>query len=85
MNISSVILHVVPERLEEAGALLSRMPGVEIHAQSPEGKVVVTVEDSDTNSAADSYVALHGIPGVASVAMVYQYSDDVLDSQEVEA
>ncbi|WP_371323393.1 chaperone NapD [Dechloromonas sp. ZY10] len=85
MNISSVILHVVPERLEEACAVLAGMPGVEIHARSPEGKVVVTVEDSDTNSAADSYVALHGIPGVASVAMVYQYSDDVMDSQEVEA
>lgn len=85
MNISSVILHVVPERLEQACAVLSEMPGVEIHARNAEGKVVVTVEDSDTNSAADSYVALHGIPGVASVAMVYQYSDDVMDSQEVEA
>ena len=49
------------------------------------GKVVVTLEDDDTNSAADRYVALHGVPGVASVAMVYQYSDDELDTEEVEA
>jgi len=85
MNISSVILHVVPGRLEDACEVLNGMPGVEIHARSPEGKLVITVEDSDTNSAADSYVALHGVPGVMSVAMVYQYSDDVVDSQEVEA
>jgi nitrate reductase NapD len=88
MNISSAILHLVPARLEEACAQLQDMPGVEIHARSPEGKVVVTIEDSDTNSAADSYVALHGIAGVASVAMVYQYSDDeseTSDTEEVQA
>ena len=85
MNISSAIVHIVPARLDEACALLSGLPGVEIHARSPEGKVVVVLEDDDTESAANSYVALHGIPGVASVAMVYQYSDDKQDTEEVEA
>jgi nitrate reductase NapD len=85
MNISSAILHIAPARLEEACTALLQMPGVEIHARSPEGKVVVTLEDDDTNSAADSYVALHGMPGVASVAMVYQYSDDESDIGEVGA
>jgi periplasmic nitrate reductase NapD len=85
MNISSAIVHIAPARLDEACAALSGLPGVEIHARSPEGKVVVTLEDSDTESAANSYVALHGIPGVASVAMVYQYCDDKSDTEEVEA
>jgi nitrate reductase NapD len=58
---------------------------VEIHAKTPEGKLVVTIEDDDTNSAADSYVALHNVPGVVSVAMVYQYSGSELDNEEVEA
>jgi nitrate reductase NapD len=61
------------------------MAGVEIHAFSPEGKMVVTLEDADTNSAADSYVALNNLPGVLSVAMVYQYSDDDLVTEEVQA
>jgi periplasmic nitrate reductase NapD len=85
MNISSAIVHVVPARLDEACAALAGMPGVEIHARSTLGKVVVTLEDDDTESAANSYVALHGIPGVASVAMVYQYSDDKSDTEEVAA
>ncbi|PKO94561.1 MAG: hypothetical protein CVU16_02420 [Betaproteobacteria bacterium HGW-Betaproteobacteria-10] len=85
MNISSAILYIAPARLEEACAALLQMPGVEIHARTAEGKVVVTLEDDDTNLAADSYVALHGIPGVASVAMVYQYSGNELDNEEVEA
>ena len=85
MNISSAIVHITPASLEEACAVLSGMPGVEIHARSPEGKVVVTLEDEDTNSAADKFVSLHGIAGVLSVAMVYQYSDDGLVTEEVQA
>jgi nitrate reductase NapD len=85
MNISSAILHVVPARLDEACTVLAGMPGVEIHARSPEGKVVVTLEDDDTEAAANRYVALHGVPGVAAVAMVYQYSDEESDTEEVEA
>ena len=85
MNISSAIVHVSHARLDEACTILTGMPGVEIHARTPEGKVIVTLEDHDTNSAADSYVALHGIPGVMAVAMVYQYSDDESVTEEVEA
>lgn len=85
MNISSAIMHIAPARLEEACAALGQMPGVEIHARTPEGKVVVTLEDDNTNAAADSYVALHGLPGVASVAMVYQYSGEDSVLEEIEA
>ena len=86
MNISSAILHVVPARLAEAREDLLKLPGLEIHAESPEGKMVVVLEDDDLESAANKYVALHGMPGVASVAMVYQYSDDELvETEEVQA
>ena len=87
MNISSAILHVVPARIDEAKAALAQMAGVEIHALTPEGKCVITLEDDDTEAAANSYVALHGIPGVASVAMVYQYDgdDEFAKTEEVEA
>jgi nitrate reductase NapD len=86
MNISSAILHVVPARMAEAREALLKLPGLEIHAESPEGKMVVVLEDDDLEVAANKYVALHGMPGVASVAMVYQYSDDELvETEEVQA
>jgi len=85
MNISSAILHVAPQRLDEAREALLRMSGLEIHAESPEGKMIVVLEDDDLELAANKYVALHGVPGVASVAMVYQYSDDEIDTEEVAA
>ncbi len=83
MNISSAILHIAPLRLAEARHALLAMSGVEIHAESPEGKMIVVLEDDDLEKAANKYVALHGVPGVASVAMVYQYSDDELETEEV--
>jgi len=46
------------------------------HAVTPEGRIVITVEDSTTSSAADTFVRLHSVPGVFSVSMVYQYSDE---------
>lgn len=82
MNISSAILHVAPARLDVAREALLQMSGVEIHAESPEGKMVVVLEDDDLDSAANKYVALHGVPGVASVAMVYQYSDDANEEDQ---
>ena len=85
MNISSAILHIAPARLAEARAALLGMSGVEIHAENAEGKMVVVLEDDDLDSAANKYVALHGVPGVASVAMVYQYSDDEAQTEEVQA
>jgi nitrate reductase NapD len=86
MNISSAILHIVPGRLVEAREALLKLPGLEIHAESPEGKMVVVLEDDDLESAANKYVTLHGMPGVASVAMVYQYSDDEsVETEEVQA
>ena len=60
MNISSAILHVVPARLDEACTVLAGMPGVEIHARSPEGKVVVTL---DGNPVAEApLIALQDVP-----------------------
>ena len=76
MNISSAIVHVAPQRLDQVRQALLAMSGVEIHAESEEGKLIVVLEDEDLKAAADKYVALHGISGVASVAMVYQYSDE---------
>ena len=86
MDISSAILHIVPGRPAEAPEALLRLSGLEIHAESPEGKMVVVLEDDDLESAANKYVTLHGMPGVASVAMVYQYSDDEsVETEEVQA
>ncbi|HEY5761589.1 MAG TPA: chaperone NapD [Rhodocyclaceae bacterium] len=76
MNISSVVLRAQPARIPEIRDEIARRPGHEIHGEHEAGRLALTIEDSDTRSAADAYVALHDIPGVIAVSLIYQYSDD---------
>ena len=76
MNISSAIVYAAPQGLAAVRAHLASLPGVEIHAETPDGRFVITVEDSTSRRAADTIVHLHQLDGVHYAAMVYQYSDD---------
>ncbi len=80
MNISSVVIRAHPQGLADLSARLSAMPGVEVHGENPEGRLVITLEDTDVTRAADAYVALHDVPGVLCATLVYQYGDDELPS-----
>jgi periplasmic nitrate reductase NapD len=75
MNISSVVLRTRRGALDEVRRLLVALPGVEVHAATDDGRLVITLEDAGTDSAADTFVKLHDIQGVMSVAMIYQYSE----------
>ena len=51
------------------------MPGAQVHATSPSGKLVVTL---DADSADEMLARVNGIQridGVLSAALVYQYAD----------
>ena len=85
MNISSIVVQARPERLADVRVRLAALPGVEIHAESPQGMLVITLEETSeasTTGAADRFVALHQIPGVLSAAMIYQFSDEINEPEE---
>ncbi len=75
MNISSAIVYAKPLQEEALRALLGAMPGIEIHASTEDGKMIVTIESQDDHSAIDTYKAIEGLPGVLSVAMIFQQSE----------
>jgi nitrate reductase NapD len=76
MDIASAVVHAAPGRRDEVRAGLERLRGIEIHAETPDGRFVVTAEDTPEGSAGDAIMQLHRLAGVLSAAMVYQYSDD---------
>ena len=47
MNISSAIIHARPGHVATVEAGLAALAGVEVHAVSPEGKMIVTIETED--------------------------------------
>ena len=76
MDIASAVVHAAPGRSREVRAQLERLRGIQIHAETAEGRFVVTAEDTPEASAGDAIMALHRLDGVLAAAMVYQYCDD---------
>jgi nitrate reductase NapD len=75
-NICGVMVHARPDCRNQVEQALVRRPGVEVHANTEEGRLVVTVEDEDRRVVADTISSFHDIDGVLSAAMIYQFSDD---------
>ncbi|MBL8483558.1 MAG: chaperone NapD [Rhodocyclaceae bacterium] len=85
MNINSMIVRARPERLPELRAAFAAIPGVEIHAASDDGRVIVTVEDGPEHTVEDSMLAVHTAPGVLSATLVYQYAGSDADDTDMTA
>jgi nitrate reductase NapD len=73
MNISGIVVHASPEKIEKVRAQLEKIAGVEVHASSAEGKMVVTIEKTGDREAADTFEEISRIPGILSTAMVYHH------------
>lgn len=78
MNISGVIVHARREKLADVEAQLRQIAGVEVHAATEDGRLIVTVEDDDDRVLADNVMNLQNVPGVLSAAMVYhQFEENI--------
>ncbi len=76
MNISGVIVYAAAGQSDAVTKNLNAIDGVEVHA-AEDGKLVVTVEHKNINGLADQVMAFQDMPGVMSVAMVYQHNEDL--------
>lgn len=82
MSISGVVLHVRPGDIEPVSQCVTAMVGVEIHATTEDGRLVVTVDQADDRDASETLVALQNTDGVLSASLVYNYFEQ--DSAEKE-
>lgn len=77
MNISSVLVNARPDTLAQARENLLALTGVEVHAVTDEGRMIVTIEAESEQALADMFEAVNRQPGVLSASMVYhQYESD---------
>lgn len=73
MNICGVLVHALPDHGKDVAAAIAGLDGAELHNTVPDGRMIVTVEDTGDSSAGDTVLALHRIPGVLSAALVYHH------------
>jgi len=76
MNICGVLVQGRPADRTRIHAALTAMPGVEVHAETEAGQLVVTVEEAEQASAANTLVDINNVQGVLAASLVYLYSED---------
>ncbi|MFS2127696.1 chaperone NapD [Pseudomonas sp. Pseusp97] len=79
IQIASLIVHSRPELLEAVKANLLRLPGLEVHQQSPQGKLVVVLEAAHEASILDNLNAIQNLPGVLNAVLIYH---EIVESPE---
>ncbi|CAA7621683.1 chaperone NapD [Magnetospirillum sp. SS-4] len=82
-NICGVLIHVKPEFRHEIHAILTGLPGVEVHVMTEDGRMVVTVEDADGVWAGARITSFNDIQGVLSVTLAYHHFDSDLEGETV--
>ncbi|PWB66314.1 MAG: hypothetical protein C3F17_01680 [Bradyrhizobiaceae bacterium] len=75
MNICGVLVHAFPDRVAEVASTLAGMPGVELHGRAEGGRLILTIEDTETTRAVDGLAAIHTLPGIVAAALVYHHTE----------
>ncbi len=74
MNVSSIIVRVSPEGLEEAVRRVGELPGVEVHVtDSARGCIVVAQETGTTDEQDAGFRRIQGLPGLLSADLDCHY------------
>ena len=77
MNITGLLVSAHPGHTDALREQLTAMSGVEVHAVTPEGHMVVTVERPTDGEMTGAFDAINRLPGVLSAALVYHHDEPV--------
>jgi nitrate reductase NapD len=77
VHITSLVVHAMPERMQDVEDVIVMMPGACVHGRSPNGKLVVTLEAGSTDEMLSRITLVQRLDGVLSAALVYQCADSL--------
>jgi nitrate reductase NapD len=77
IHISSLIVGALPTRLAGVQHALAALDGVEVHAVSDDGRMIVSIESAGDDATLSHFETIRQLPGVLSASLVYhQYETD---------
>lgn len=71
VHIASLLIHIRPELLDAVKTNLRQLDGLELHQESPQGKLVVVLETEHERHILDRIDQINNLPGVLNAALVY--------------
>jgi nitrate reductase NapD len=77
LHIAGIVVQARPESLPAVCQAIGEFPGAEVHAVSEHGKLIVTLEGHHASEVVAQLNAIRALPGVYSVALVYQRNEDI--------
>ncbi len=80
-HVSSLVVHVRPEREAEIAAHIGRVNGAEVLPRQIAGKLIVTLETSSTAEIVERLNIIHDLSGVISAALIYHHWEPTGDAQ----
>jgi nitrate reductase NapD len=81
-HITSLVVHSTPQRMAWVSESIASIPGAIVHAASPSGKLVVTLEASTADEIMSKVIGIQRADGVLSAALVYQCADRLATMNE---
>ncbi len=81
MNISSIIVQVKPERIEEVINMLQNVDFCEYHLHDDKGRIIVTIEGEGVEEEIIKLKQVQQIKNVISADMVYSYAEEELEKE----
>ncbi len=81
MNISSAVVKVPPQYLNEVIEALRNSGLCDVHFNDDKGRIIITVEGNNVADEMDKFDRISKIPHVLSVDLVYAYNEeDLIDA-----
>ena len=81
MNISSIVVQTVPERLDEVVESLKKCEVCDYHMHDEKGRIIITIEGKNVSEELEKLRVVEAIPFVYAADMQMAYSEDELEEQ----
>jgi len=82
LHIASLVVHATPRRAARVQAAVAALADACVHAATPGGKIVVTLEADTADAMTARISAIQHIDGVLGAALVYQCVDSLAAMNE---
>ena len=77
LHISSLVVHVLPSKVQAVHDAIGHFRGTEIHAVTVEGRMIVTVETKSEADFLKCFNEIDELTGVVSTALVFHQVETV--------
>jgi nitrate reductase NapD len=75
VHISSLVVHVRPERCADLRAAIAALDGAEVHAGTEDGKLVVVLETDSEAETMARIAAINEMRGTIAASLIYHEID----------